>query len=71
GLTPAIGASPNFVLPQKVLSDSNNFYYQSFNSGKLFIASSFNLYTARVYQVLQSSTGHFLSYHLSYHHLRK
>jgi len=24
GLTPAIGASPNFVLPQKVLSDSNN-----------------------------------------------
>jgi len=23
GLTPAIGASPNFVLPQKVLSDSN------------------------------------------------
>ena len=26
GLTPAIGASPNFVLPQKVLSDSNTFY---------------------------------------------
>jgi len=25
GLTPAIGASPNFVLPQKVLSDSNIF----------------------------------------------
>ena len=25
GLTPAIGASPNFVLPQKVLSDSNNY----------------------------------------------
>ena len=27
GLTPAIGASPNFVLPQKVLSDSNNIKY--------------------------------------------
>jgi len=27
GLTPAIGASPNFVLPQKVLSYSNNTFY--------------------------------------------
>ena len=27
GLTPAIGASPNFVLPQKVLSDSNSCRY--------------------------------------------
>ncbi len=27
GLTPAIGASPNFVLPQKVLSDSNIMVY--------------------------------------------
>ena len=29
GLTPAIGASPNFVLPQKVLSDSNNNLYSA------------------------------------------
>ena len=30
GLTPAIGASPNFVLPQKVLSDSNNSECESY-----------------------------------------
>ncbi|WP_288717098.1 hypothetical protein, partial [uncultured Duncaniella sp.] len=38
GLTPAIGASPNFVLPQKVLSDSN-----IFQSLKKSLADSNNL----------------------------
>ena len=33
GLTPAIGASPNFVLPQKVLSDSNNYLYKCLTYG--------------------------------------
>lgn len=40
GLTPAIGASPNFVLPQKVLSDSNNFktlYNRKYQCSQLLV----------------------------------
>lgn len=36
GLTPAIGASPNFVLPQKVLSDSNILKSIYANNGLLY-----------------------------------
>ena len=37
GLTPAIGASPNFVLPQKVLSDSNTFLWCSLSRTRVYL----------------------------------